>query len=143
MAILATYEKSFDQYPAEKKARLLTDTEVQPEATAFGLEFPFASLTQTAERLAKRAAQKKKTRVAFVNAHCINEMCRSKVYDTAVRSADMILPDGSGMALATKLASGRACNNLNGTDLAPALFEAAQKKRVVGILPRRKTRRRA
>ena len=95
---------------------------------AFGMEYEYRTLDEVAQKLSNAAARKKRTRVAFVNAHCINEMRRSPKYDNAVRDADIVLPDGSGMAIATKLQSGRACANLNGTDLAPVLMRAARDK---------------
>lgn len=111
---------------AQKRPPYARTTETA--SSAFDIEFKNHSLRDVADTLAIQAARKKRTRVAFVNAHCINEMRRSVRYDKAVRSADLILPDGSGMAIATLLNSGRACANLNGTDLAPALMEAAQRK---------------
>ena len=114
----------------EQTARTLAaDTRQAKAATvsgAFGMRFTNHALKDVADMLAARAARKTRTRVAFVNAHCVNEMRRADIYDKAVRSADMILPDGSGMALATLLSSGRACANLNGTDLAPELMKAAR-----------------
>jgi len=101
---------------------------IQKTARAFGIAFPNWSLAETAERLVNDASIGARKRVAFVNAHCINEMNNSHTYDQAVRSADIILPDGSGMAIASLLASDKKCNNLNGTDLAPYLAKAARDK---------------
>lgn len=127
MAISATYGQQFETQTVKSTKK--SNTKTPPHAAqAFGIEFPSSSLKAMAWRLVRDAVKGRKARVAFVNAHCINEMYRSQPYNKAVRTADVILPDGSGMALATKLISGSACNNLNGTDLAPALFEAAQAK---------------
>lgn len=101
---------------------------IEKTSRAFGITFEENTIVSVAGALVKAAASKKRTRVAFVNAHCINEMFRSRVYEKAVRSADVILPDGSGMAIATLLSSGRRCANLNGTDLTPELMKAAQDK---------------
>ena len=95
---------------------------------AFGITFKTQSLGAVANTLANHAVRNRRARVAFVNAHCINEMRRVGAYDNAVRSADIILPDGSGIALASFLQSGRRCANLNGTDLAPELMKAARAK---------------
>ena len=97
-------------------------------AQAFGFNFPSLSLSNVAADITDRALFGFKTRIAFVNAHCINEMRRSAPYDNAVRSADMVLPDGSGMAIACLLQSGKRCPNLNGTDLTPEIIREAEKK---------------
>ena len=95
---------------------------------AFGLRLHNNTLIGAAGELLDRAAAGKKTRVAFVNAHCINHMWRNPEYDRAVRTADYVLPDGSGIAIANVVFSGRKCANLNGTDLAPILFEQAAQR---------------
>jgi len=95
---------------------------------AFGLQLHDSTLDGVADTLIERSEAGNKTRVVFVNAHCINQMCRNPEYDNAVRSADYVLPDGSGIAIANVMFSGRSCTNLNGTDLAPILFEKAAKK---------------
>ncbi|MEP5153013.1 WecB/TagA/CpsF family glycosyltransferase, partial [Planktotalea sp.] len=66
-------------------------------------------------------------RVAFMNAHCFNVMARDRQYAAAVQSADMLLPDGSGVAIASKLVGKPLTANLNGTDLIPELVAQAAK----------------
>ncbi len=95
---------------------------------AFGLKLHQDTLNGVAHELLNRAASDIKTRVAFVNAHCVNQMWRNAEYDLAVRTADYVLPDGSGIAIANVVHSGHKCANLNGTDLAPVLFQEAARK---------------
>lgn len=64
-------------------------------------------------------------RVAFMNAHCCNVMQNDHGYAMAVRTADMLLPDGFGVSLAAKLSGAPLTANLNGTDLIPALLAKA------------------
>lgn len=64
-------------------------------------------------------------RVAFMNAHCCNVMQQDHAYAMAVRTADVLLPDGIGVALAAKLDGTQLTANLNGTDLIPALLAKA------------------
>jgi len=66
-------------------------------------------------------------RVNFMNAHCFNVMSRDRRYAAAVNSADFLLPDGIGVALAAKMTGHDLANNLNGTDFVPALLEGAAK----------------
>ena len=114
--------------PATMHALRSNQKKVAQVAQAFGIKFNDWTLSYVSKMLVDAAVKKKKTRVAFVNAHCINEMHRSNIYDKAVRNADVILPDGSGMAIATLLRSRKRCPNLNGTDLAPFLMEDARTK---------------
>ncbi len=64
-------------------------------------------------------------RAYFMNAHCCNVMRNDRQYAAAVRSADMLLPDGAGVALAAKMTGQTLTENLNGTDLVPALVAEA------------------
>lgn len=64
-------------------------------------------------------------RVYFMNAHCCNMLRKDPQYAMAVRSADLLLPDGTGVALAAKMTGQTLAANLNGTDLVPALLAEA------------------
>lgn len=64
-------------------------------------------------------------RACFMNAHCCNVMRTDRQYAAAVRSADAVLPDGLGVALAAKMTGQTLAANLNGTDLVPALLAEA------------------
>lgn len=69
-----------------------------------------------------------KRRAFFMNAHCCNVMRRDRQYASAVRCADMLLPDGVGVAVAAKMTGQSLTANLNGTDLIPALLAEAAKR---------------
>ncbi|MEM8759321.1 MAG: WecB/TagA/CpsF family glycosyltransferase, partial [Pseudomonadota bacterium] len=62
---------------------------------------------------------------AFVNAHTINAAARDKEYASALTTAEVLLPDGSGLQLAAKMTGRRFRENLNGTDLFLPLCRAA------------------
>lgn len=64
-------------------------------------------------------------RVHFMNAHCCNVMQNDHAYGVAVRTADILLPDGIGVSLAAKMDGQPLTANLNGTDLIPALLGKA------------------
>lgn len=66
-------------------------------------------------------------RIAFMNAHCFNVMASDRQYAAAVQSADLRLPDGSGISMAAKMSGHKLSANLNGTDLVPALMKEAAK----------------
>ena len=62
------------------------------------------------------------TVLAFVNAHAMNSAASSPHFFQALRSADIVLRDGSGMAILLKLLARQPGLNLNGTDLIPAIL---------------------
>jgi N-acetylglucosaminyldiphosphoundecaprenol N-acetyl-beta-D-mannosaminyltransferase len=60
--------------------------------------------------------------LAFVNAHAMNSAAVSEEFFDAVMSADLVLRDGSGMAILLRLLNQSPGLNLNGTDLIPKLI---------------------
>lgn len=69
-----------------------------------------------------------KTTAAFLNAHCVNLASRDRLYRRALRAADFILPDGSGISLAAKMIGKRLTENLAGSDLCRPLCEEAARR---------------
>ena len=69
-----------------------------------------------------------RTTAAFLNAHCVNSASRDRAYTRALRAANFILPDGSGISLAAKLIGKKFTENLNGTDLCRPLCEEAKRR---------------
>ena len=61
--------------------------------------------------------------LAFANAHAMNTIAASAPFFDALRSADMVLRDGSGVASLFKLLKMSPGINLNGTDLIPKLVK--------------------
>lgn len=61
--------------------------------------------------------------LAFVNAHAMNSAASSRPFFDALRSADYVLRDGSGMAILLKLLGLEPGLNLNGTDLIPKILQ--------------------
>ncbi|WP_240722338.1 WecB/TagA/CpsF family glycosyltransferase [Poseidonocella sp. HB161398] len=77
----------------------------------------------------------RRSRVAFVNAHCCNVRARDPGYADALETADLLLPDGIGVELAGRMQGLRLKENLNGTDFVPALLrEAAERGMTVFLL---------
>jgi N-acetylglucosaminyldiphosphoundecaprenol N-acetyl-beta-D-mannosaminyltransferase len=60
--------------------------------------------------------------LAFVNAHAMNSAAESEEFFDAVMSADLVLRDGSGMAILLRLLNQPPGLNLNGTDLIPKVL---------------------
>lgn len=60
--------------------------------------------------------------LGFVNAHAMNSVVRGPEFFNAIRSADVLLRDGSGMAILLRLLKLSPGLNLNGTDLIPRII---------------------
>ena len=91
----------------------------------FGLPLVDATRTSAVASMLDRPG---KTTAAFLNAHCVNSAARDKTYMRALRAADFVLPDGSGIALAAKFIGKKFTENLNGTDLNHPLCEEAARR---------------
>lgn len=63
------------------------------------------------------------TVLAFANAHALNSVIHSKIFFEALKSADWLVRDGTGMAALFWLLKMRPGLNLNGTDFIPSLIE--------------------
>ena len=93
----------------------------------FGLALINSSLKTAARTIVYRAARNRRSTIHFANAHCINTLKSDSNYAAALQDADAVLPDGSGLALAAKLAGRKIDENLNGTDLFPHICDEAAK----------------
>ncbi len=67
--------------------------------------------------------------VFFVNAHCLNVAFEHPEYKKIIPSADLVLPDGMGLLMASRLKNYRMKENINGTDLFPKILELSQSKK--------------
>lgn len=76
-----------------------------------------------AEKMVDWLEPKKPTIMAFVNAHAMNMAAESEAFANALASADVVLRDGSGMAMLLGSISTPPGINMNGTDLIPELLK--------------------
>lgn len=106
-----------------------------PPSRLFGLDLVNGSLSGAANAIVAMAAARAPITIQFINAHCINTLNRDAGYRAALDAADYLLPDGSGMAIAARLADEPMGENLNGTDLFPELCRrAAQRGQSIFLL---------
>ena len=91
----------------------------------FGWNIENRTLPAAASDLVSAAKEGRRTRVVFANAHVVNTAMSDIAYRAAVGSAGRIYADGSGMAIAARLAGRPLAANVNGTDLLPLLCEEA------------------
>jgi len=102
------------------------DADIAGERVTIG-PVTLARMTQgeAVARLLACVAARRKTRVAFANAHCLLlAMDDPRIADTLSRF--LVLNDGTGAEIGARLLTGAGFpDNLNGTDFVPALLAAA------------------
>ncbi|WP_162010832.1 WecB/TagA/CpsF family glycosyltransferase [Nitrosococcus halophilus] len=69
-----------------------------------------------------------KSNIFFLNADCLWKSRKDKEYRDILNQASLLLPDGVGLRLATRIFGSRMRDNCNGTDLSPVLMKIAAKK---------------
>lgn len=68
--------------------------------------------------------------LAFINAHALNETVKKPAFYDALIDSDMIIRDGSGVAMLYKKLGLSPGLNLNGTDLIPKILKASNGKKI-------------
>ena len=99
-----------------------------PRTPIMGLPLVKATRAWTAMAITDMAAGQERATIQFINAHCVNVARRDPAYRQALARADHLLPDGSGMAIAAKMAGVELGDNLNGTDLFPEICRHAAER---------------
>ncbi len=99
-----------------------------------GLDIDNVDLDRAAADLAEAGRLARESRVVFVNAHVMNCAWADRAYWDTVASADIRYADGSGLAVAARLAGDALIDNVNGTDLLPLLAAQAVDKGVTIFL---------
>jgi N-acetylglucosaminyldiphosphoundecaprenol N-acetyl-beta-D-mannosaminyltransferase len=64
-------------------------------------------------------------KVFFINVHTIHLARKDQRYRSIINTADIVLPDGSGLAIAGRLLGKPIRENLNGTDFTPKILARA------------------
>jgi UDP-N-acetyl-D-mannosaminuronic acid transferase (WecB/TagA/CpsF family) len=70
----------------------------------FGFNLVRSTRAEMADLLVRAAVTRNRLQVNFLNAHCVNLAARDEAYRAILRSSDLLLPDGSGMAMAARMA---------------------------------------
>ncbi len=100
--------------------------EATPHLTLFGLKMANMTQSQAIDRILELSQGKQPARIAFVNPACINIACKDAQFRQVLEANDEIYPDGIGLQVACKILGRQMKDNLNGTDLFPALCERLQ-----------------
>jgi N-acetylglucosaminyldiphosphoundecaprenol N-acetyl-beta-D-mannosaminyltransferase len=99
-------------------------TSRRPEVLLLGCRADNLTMAEAVDALTARLDARQSTRVAFVNADCLNIVVRRPAYRRALDTADLVFMDGAGIRLAGKLLGKPVRDNVNGTDLFPHLCAA-------------------
>jgi N-acetylglucosaminyldiphosphoundecaprenol N-acetyl-beta-D-mannosaminyltransferase len=89
-----------------------------------GLELANVSLDEAVRLVFERARSSAPTRICFVNAHCMNIAAVDPEYREVLATSELVFADGVGMRLAGRLLGDPIADNVNGTDMFPALCAA-------------------
>ncbi len=89
----------------------------------FGLTLANETRAQAVERVMQLAMGAQPSLVAFVNPACINIAMVDPDYRAVLEGAAVVFPDGIGIKLAARYLDQSVVDNLNGTDLFPALCD--------------------
>lgn len=101
----------------------------------FGLSIENVRLPEATRSVIEDAELARRRLVFFVNAHCVNVAATNPAYLEALQRTDRLFADGSGLALASRLADSPLVDNVNGTDMFPSLCEqAAQRDLPIALL---------
>lgn len=84
------------------------------------------AFVESYRHLQHEAFRTKPVTVCFANAHNMNLFVEHPPFAKAMSGADVVLPDGIGLKIAAGLTGQRMSENLNGTDLLPALLELCE-----------------
>lgn len=87
----------------------------------FGLQLANPSMSEALDQLQLWTHADLPRQVAFINAHCVNLLHQKPDYAAALQHYDWLLSDGFGVRLAGLALSQPIKDNVNGTDLFPAL----------------------
>ena len=92
-----------------------------PRIELFDIQIDNVTLNQAVEAIVERLDGDTPTQVSFVNADCVNIACRSPEYLEALQQSDLVFADGIGVRVAGDVLGQPLRDNVNGTDLFPAV----------------------
>lgn len=103
-----------------------TATSSLPRILVDGIPVDNLTLSAAVERIVGYLDDAQPRLVSFVNADCINRAARIPAYRQVLESSDLVLGDGVGVRLFSRLVGEPIRENVNGTDLFPRLCAALE-----------------
>ena len=100
-----------------------------PKGRVFGIPIDCTTMASAVESLVTAGAEAARPPrfYAFANAHALNLAYADRDFAAALRSADAVWPDGTGVRMAGRRLGFPVPENVNGTDLFPVLCDRAAK----------------
>jgi exopolysaccharide biosynthesis WecB/TagA/CpsF family protein len=112
----------------------LSPTVTVDQKPIFGVPVAWMDQPAAFDLLQQRLADRKFTRVGFLNAHIAN-MAKSDAEFADMMHDFLVLPDGVGVDIAATIFYGQPFPaNLNGTDLVPALLDTVEQPLTVALV---------
>ena len=102
------------------------------EVVLLGVRFDHLTRGEALTALMSGLGRRKTWKVYIVNAHTLNLAWEDPAFRQVLNKADILLNDGSGVSLASRMAGKPFPDNLVGTDLVPQICERAM-SRSVGV----------
>ena len=101
---------------------------VDQSISILGVDIVICTFLQAVEMLERAVDDRKRWIVFFVNAHTINLAYEDPDYRAILNTADLVLEDGFGTALAGRILGQHLDNIGGGTEIIPYLFQRAQSR---------------
>lgn len=103
----------------------------------FGCRFATCTMTQALDAISEMTAgtQEHPKVCAFINADCLNQYYINREYAGLLERADLVLPDGVGVAIAARYLGNPVRENVNGTDMLPYLCRRGHSLYLLGAAP--------
>lgn len=99
------------------------DMQFKSEISVCGLQMNNLSMAEAVQKIKTSVLRREKTKIAFINADCVNIAARSQQYKDNINNMSLALIDGAGIRIAGKLLHQPVKDNVNGTDLFPQLCQ--------------------
>jgi exopolysaccharide biosynthesis WecB/TagA/CpsF family protein len=90
-----------------------------------GVDYDNLTVPEAVSAIVALVAARNKASVFFLNADCLYKARRDTEYRLVLEAADLVLPDGIGIRLATRVFGATMRDNCNGTDLSPRVLREA------------------
>lgn len=119
------FQRALDFSWKEHATKILAPLTAPAYLRLQGLKLRNAHLPEVLQELGERIRTRTLTRLFYVNADCLNLAWQNRAYRSALNGADLLLPDGSGVALGARMTGQNLLENLNGTDMFVPLCEQA------------------
>ncbi|MBE6356322.1 MAG: WecB/TagA/CpsF family glycosyltransferase [Lentisphaerae bacterium] len=104
-------------------------------AAIFGVPFFCGTMGEALQKIDALVQSKANHHVAFINAHCLNIVCKDKAYKQVLNGCAAVFADGIGAKIGAKMLDYKVEENVNGTDMFPLLAQKPYRIYLLGGAP--------